>query len=600
MEEDKSNIYNEIINYFKEIGLLIYGEYKLKKEHLSYENILQKYNKFLKDEKIKPLIKTKINHKICFYFYNNKKGNQNIKLPIDLNGLKVNYYNFILICNLIHYYNEYYDIEIKEVLFLLELMKKFSKIIFKGEGIKDTQDGLILILLFLYYYSILAINLYENTKYKYNDDDRLNSNFYDFIQNRVNNLFGECFKEPKYQIYEKIINNDFINLKLDSLNDYSERQNDKKLEFFIKFIKFAILIMQNDEKKQNFDYSMIQYSEINKNIRINLVLRKAFFDIINDNNLESSLEDLIKIKNNFFKDIENPEIEYYYKEIIESNKNLLSFSKNKININKENIEKIKNIPHLSEISKKYHEYNIKLLEYIEQKEKKEIEIEIEELKNCANLSEEEMNENILFKIICTYNEIALQTKEYKNKKVEDEEDANEKEEMRQKIFEKVECFCQYLKNIKDQDIKLIKHNNYLKKLISRIFNNYFALKSIKGYNQFFKEKLDDIFESFKEIVKNFGINNFLVDKIEADYFFRNKEGLEEAKKKFIIISNETHNESLSCLFNFAYSSYENRQCIDDIDPASISSLKELSKILSNKMELLPVKIDIEKLIELFK
>ena len=598
MEEDKSNIYNEIINYFKEIGLLIYGEYKLKKEHLSYKNILQKYNKFLKDEEIKPLIKSKINHKICFYFYNNKKGNQNIKLPIDLNGLKVNYYNFILICNLIHYYNEYYDIEIKEVLFLLELMKKFSKIIFKGEGIKDTQDGLILILLFLYYYSILAINLYEDTKYKYNDDDRLNSSFYDFIQNRVNNLFGECFKEPKYQIYEKIINNDFINLKLDSLNDYSERQNDKKLEFFIKFIKFAILIMQNDEKKQNFDYSMIQYSEINKNIRINLVLRKAFFDIINDNNLESSLEDLIKIKNNFFKDIENPEIEYYYKEIIESNKNLLSFSKNKININKENIEKIKNIPHLSEISKKYHEYNIKLLEYIEQKEKKEI--EIEELKNCANLSEEEMNENILFKIICTYNEIALQTKEYKNKKVEDEEDANEKEEMRQKIFEKVECFCQYLKNIKDQDIKLIKHNNYLKKLISRIFNNYFALKSIKGYNQFFKEKLDDIFESFKEIVKNFSINNFLVDKIEADYFFRNKEGLEEAKKKFIIISNETHNESLSCLFNFAYSSYENRQCIDDIDPASISSLKELSKILSNKMELLPVKIDIEKLIELFK
>ena len=306
MEEDKSNIYNEIINYFKEIGLLIYGEYSLKKKPLSYETICQKYDKFFNSEEIKPLIKTKINHKICFYFYNNKKGNQNIKLPIDLNGLKVNYYNFILICNLIHYYNEYYDIEIKEVLFLLELMKKFSKIIFKGEGIKDTQDGLILILLFLYYYSILAINLYENTKYKYNDDDRLNSNFYDFIQNRVNNLFGECFKEPKYQIYEKIINNDFINLKLDSLNDYSERQNDKKLEFFIKFIKFAILIMQNDEKKQNFDYSMIQYSEINKNIRINLVLRKAFFDIINDNNLESSLEDLIKIKNNFFKDIENP------------------------------------------------------------------------------------------------------------------------------------------------------------------------------------------------------------------------------------------------------------------------------------------------------
>ena len=34
-EEDKSiinNIYNEIIYYFKEIGLLIYGEYNLKKK----------------------------------------------------------------------------------------------------------------------------------------------------------------------------------------------------------------------------------------------------------------------------------------------------------------------------------------------------------------------------------------------------------------------------------------------------------------------------------------------------------------------------------------------------------------------------------------
>jgi hypothetical protein len=248
-------------------------------------------------------------------------------------------------------------------------MKKFSIIIFKGEGIKDTKDGLILILLFLYYYSILAIHLYKNTQYiDFKDNEyEPTSSFFDFIQNRVNTLFADYFQDPIYQKHENIFNNDFINLNIDSLRNYLERKNDTKLIFFIKFIKFILFLMKNDENQQNFDYSMIQYSDINLNIRINLFLRKAFYDIINvyANNIKKSLEDLKKIKSNFLINNENTEIEYfYYKQIIQSNSNLLSFSKTNIDINKEKIEKIKkiNTTHLSGISKKYHEYNIKVLE----------------------------------------------------------------------------------------------------------------------------------------------------------------------------------------------------------------------------------------------
>ena len=117
-----------------------------------------------------------------------------------------------------------------------------------------------------------------------------------------------------------------------------------------------------EEKQQNIDYSMIQYSEINTDVRINLFLRKTFFDIINvnENNIKNSLADLKKIKDNFYKNEENPEIEYYYKQIIQSNSNLLNFSKTKIERNEEKIQKIDNIPHLSKIYKIYQKYKIKI------------------------------------------------------------------------------------------------------------------------------------------------------------------------------------------------------------------------------------------------
>jgi hypothetical protein len=518
-EEDKSNInniYNEIIYYFKEIGLLIYGEYNLKKKPLSHETICQKYYTFLNSEEIKPLVKFKLNHQICFLYYKNIKENTKIKLSINLDNLKINYYNFILICNLVHYYNENYESNTKEAFFLLELMKKFSIKIFKGEGIKDSNDGLILILLFLYYYSILAIHLYKNTQYIYFEDNDDTSNFFKFIKNRVNMLFSEYLEEdPEYLKYKKIFNNEIINLELASLSDYSERNKDTKLKFFTQFIEFVLFIMKNDEKQQNLDYSMIQYSEINPDVRINLFLRKAFFDIINVNaeNIKNSLADLQKIKDNFFKNNENPEIEYYYKQIIQSNSNLLSFSKTKIDINEEKIKKIKDIQNLSKISQKYHEYNLKVL------------------KNNGKLEkefEEEMNKNIFFYIICMYNDIALETKEYKKIELNQAENENEKDEISKTIYKKVESFCKYLKDINDKDkINFIKNNNYLKILISRIFYNYFVLKVIKEFDQRFNEKMNDIFESFKEIVNKFNINNFLVDKIYADYFFSHNEEIDK-------------------------------------------------------------------------
>lgn len=612
MEEDKFDNYNEIIYYFKEIGLIIYSEYKLKKRPLSKENIISKYDIFLNDNEIKPLIKSKINHKICFHYYHNLnlEGNQNYKLSIKLNDLKINYYNFILICNLVHYYNEFYDTNTEEVLFLLEQMKKFSKIIFEGKIIKDTKDGLILILLFLYYYSILAIHLYKNSYYKVYQDEEPASTFYDFMQIRVNTLFGECFEDPKYQKYEKILNNDFINLKLDSLNIYSERKNNKKLEFFIRFIKFILLIMyndNNDEKQHNFDYSMIQYSEINPNVRINLVLRKAFFGIINGNvnNIGSSLEDLKKIKDYFFKDNENPEIEYYYTQIIQSNANLLSFSKNKIDINKENIEKIKNIPYLSEISKKYHEYNIKLMEYIElikekedmikkknENKKNQKENNNEEITNIDKIKEE-MKKNKFFIIIFTYNFIVLKTKEYKNK---DPNKEKERDQILADIFTKVESFCDDLIKIKDEDknnIKFISNNNYLKTLISRIFYNYFVLKIIKKKQKFNNVPFKKTFESFEDITKTFNIKNFLVDKISADIFCINKDdkNMDEAKINYAKINNDIHNRSLSSLFGYAFCSNISHPDGKKYDMACINVLD----LILAKLKSDPFKYDINLL-----
>jgi hypothetical protein len=627
MEEDKSNLYNEIVYYFKETGLLIHGEYKLKKDHLSYENILQKYYKFLNDKEIQPLIKSKINHQICFHYYKNLKEENKFKLTINLDNLKINYYNFILICNLVHYYNKYYETNTKDVLFLLELMKKFSIIIFKGEGIKDTKDGLILILLFLYYYSILAIHLYKNTQYiDFKDNEyEPTSSFFDFIQNRVNTLFADYFQDPIYQKHENIFNNDFINLNIDSLRNYLERKNDTKLIFFIKFIKFILFLMKNDENQHNFDYSMIQYSDINLNIRINLFLRKAFYDIINvyANNIKKSLEDLKKIKNNFLINNENTDIEYfYYKQIIQSNSNLLSFSKTNIDINKEKIEKIKkiNTTHLSGISKKYHEYNIKVLEYVELKEKEEMlnkkkeenennneerkkyNKEIKNIKEEINvknaeieINKEEMSNNIFFMIICTYNDIILMTKEYKNK---DPIKGNDRCSICEEIFRKVESFCSDLENIEDEDkINFIKNNNYLKILISRIFYNYFILKIIRKKNKIINEFFED--KSFENIINKFSIKNFLVDKIRADIFFisNDDKNISEAKINYAIINNNTYNGSLSSLFGYAFCSNEsNPEKKKKYDIACINVLDLIISKLKNHH----LKFDVEKLKDLNK
>jgi hypothetical protein len=304
------------------------------------------------------------------------------------------------------------------------------------------------------------------------------------------------------------------------------------------------------------------------------------------------LADLQKIKDKFFKNNENPEIEYYYKQIIQINSNLLSFSKTKIDINKEKIEKIKKIKYLSKISQKYHEYNLKVFENNGLFKEKFNEEFKEEFKK-------EMNINIFFSIIRMYNDIALETKKYKKKELNKAQEENEKEKIFKTIFEKVEFFCQNLKDINDKDkINFIKNNNYLQILISRIFYNYFVLKVIKEYDQCFKEKMDDTFESFKEIVNKFNINNFLVDKIYADYFFSRNEKIDKAKINYAKINNKYQNVSLSSLLCYALCSNEKKKSLDDLDYGFNNALKEISIKLSEKQEILYLKGDIDKLLEL--
>ena len=169
----------------------------------------------------------------------------------------------------------------------------------------------------------------------------------------------------------------------------------------------------------------------------------------------------------------------------------------------------------------------------------------------------------------------------------------------QKYLRKFFFLCKDLKTINKEDtIDFISKNDYLKILISRIFYNYFALKTFAHYEDFYKVKMTGQFECFESIVHSFEIKNFLVDKIKADYSFINKEEfINEAKYKYAQINNNTNNISLSNLLRYAFSSNEKKLDKNKIDNASINALKELSFKLSEKFRL---KVKIYKLIELLK
>ena len=162
--EQNNNLNQEIYFHFKELGIILYGEYILKnyQNNENYMNeLLTKYYIFLTNENNIP---SKINHKVCYYYFKDEQcdsdeNNEIIESILSkINyDLKINYFNFILICNLIHYYNRFFEhIDSKETSFLLYQLKKFSNLIINSEQhLNDEDDSIIMIYLFFYYYSIL-------------------------------------------------------------------------------------------------------------------------------------------------------------------------------------------------------------------------------------------------------------------------------------------------------------------------------------------------------------------------------------------------------------------------------------------------------------
>ena len=251
MEQNKE-LKDEIIYYFNEMGILMYGEFMLGEEG----DISLKYYEFLNNPVITSSIKTKINHLVCYLFYKTKSNLELCKNKINnilskLNdNLAINYYNFILICNLIHYYNEYFDIDENEVLFLLKKLQKFTKLIINNK-IHDEDDNLTLVILFYYYYSILLINLFKNKKYisyKYINIE----NFFKYIELKFNELKTGYIDD---NIYREKYDNNYFSLNLNDLNNYAERKN-KKLLYFISYVKLFLSISNNkkDDRIKNFDF----------------------------------------------------------------------------------------------------------------------------------------------------------------------------------------------------------------------------------------------------------------------------------------------------------------------------------------------------------
>ena len=112
--------------------------------------------------------------------------------------------------------------------------------------------------------------------------------------------------------------------------------------------------------------------------------------------------------------------------------------------------------------------------------------------------------------------------------------------------------------------------------------------------------MDDTFESFKGIVHKFNINNFLVDKIYADYFFSRTEEIDKRLINYAKFNNYNKNISLSSLFCYAICSNEKKEDPEDLDNGFIIALNEISNQLSQKQEMLYLIPDIKQLLELYK
>ena len=327
---NNSNEDIEILYYFKEIGILIYGEYMLqeyKNNNNFFDAFLSKYDSFLNKNNNNY---SKINHRVCFLYFkkqNNKKDkncDKKVKYILSTlgNNLKINYYNFILLCNLIHYYNIYFNyINKAEISFLLLLLKKFfRKLIINNEKvIENKENNSIIVSLFFYYYSLLLFRLFikvPDNNLIQSHSDTFYDTFYVYVENIIQNLY-------------KCENDEYINNNLDKLSNYEDYKN-PKLNIYISFLKFFLTIIKktnndndddNEYKDKEYFLNFYEDCSLNKEIKLELLSRKLLFIILNYN--EKNFEkQLIKIEN-------------ILKKIIGNNNYILQCNDN-LNINNEN------------------------------------------------------------------------------------------------------------------------------------------------------------------------------------------------------------------------------------------------------------------------
>ena len=595
----------ELIYYFRDMGILIYSEFKINKDNkdnnISYNKMCLKYFNLLNNENIISSLKSKINYKVCYLFYKtkivenkeneedeenkeNEKNKEKYKNQIkyllskfNIN-LKINYYNFILLCNLIHYYNNFFNYKEIEVLFLLNQLNKFAELIIKNDiYIKDEDDSKILILLFFYYYSILSYNLFKQKKYEHSFNGTA-ENFYEYIAQISSELFND---NPNSPLLEKYINK-YLNINIDNLINYAKKNNEK-LSYFIEFFKLLLKLFDYDRKNiiNKFDFSFIKYfldseqnlgneknlkinmNMINKKIILGILFRKLLFGIINYNEeFMHNLEKEWKSLKSYFNDSNNSNINFnnsinnnkisnnnnnennidnknnneikeinnkldYFEKIINSNQNLLlNKLKKDYNIDyKYKVDKIENLPNLIKEFNIYHKYNLKVL--LQKKE-----------------NDKKINNNFL-QIIYYHNEIMSLTKEYiKNR---EEKERNEK---KGKIISYGTYFVELLEKIekKENDINFIKNNNYIKIIITRIFYNYYEIQIIsetKGSS--YPKDYDVEHQKFEHFINVFEIKNHLINKINGDFHFllgRYKKAKEEYSKSM------NNSDNFNCLATY--------------------------------------------------
>ena len=267
----------------------------------------------------------------------------------------------------------------------------------------------------------------------------------------------------------------------------------------------------------------------------------------------------------------------YFNEGIEINKNLLENKTQKYERDKYKIlTEMHNQLNKGKISKK----SLKSKEANNQLNKSKINEENEKSKETNNqlIKDEKKNEiekNLFSYIILNHNIIMNLTDELIH-----ESDEEKKSKKRNEINIKWTEFYDYLKNLSNKDKAYIKKYNYLKILMTRVFYNYLELLFIdQKCNKNTSENFIDKYEKFKKFVDEFDINNNLVNKIHADYYFVIN-GKEKAERFYSDYIKKDPFVSPAGLFGHAVCLYINN--IQDYNVNAINRLKQIIEKIKSK------------------